>query len=79
MPMEECLYGILVASANEVANAVAEHIAGSQDAFAEMMNKKAVELGCKNSHFMINLRYLFTPPYVRKLLEFPLSRPWERK
>ena len=52
MPMEECLYGILVASANEVANAVAEHIAGSQDAFAEMMNKKAVELGCKNSHFM---------------------------
>ena len=52
MPMEECLYGILVASANEVANAVAEHIAGSQDAFAEMMNKKAAELGCKNSHFM---------------------------
>ena len=49
MPMEECLYGILVASANEVANAVAEHIAGSQDAFAEMMNKKAAELGHQHS------------------------------
>ncbi len=52
MPMEECLYGILVASANEVANAVAEHIAGSQDAFADMMNERARELGCENTHFV---------------------------
>ncbi len=52
MPLEECLYGILVASANEVANAVAEHVAGSQEAFAEMMNEKAASLGCTNSHFV---------------------------
>ncbi len=52
MPMEECLYGILVASANEVANAVGEHIAGTMDDFAELMNKKAAELGCKNTHFV---------------------------
>lgn len=58
MPMEECLYGILVASANEVANAVAEHIAGSMDAFAEMMNEKAAALGCKNTHF-VNAHGLF--------------------
>lgn len=58
MPMEECLYGILVASANEVANAVAEHVAGSMDAFAEMMNEKADELGCKNTHF-VNAHGLF--------------------
>lgn len=58
MPMEECLYGILVASANEVANAVAEHVAGSMDAFAEMMNEKAAELGCKNTHF-VNAHGLF--------------------
>lgn len=51
MPLEECLYGILVASANEVANAVAEHIAGSTEAFAEMMNEKAAQLGCENTHF----------------------------
>ena len=52
MTMEECLYGILVASANEVANAVAEHIAGSMDAFADMMNERAASLGCKNTHFI---------------------------
>lgn len=58
MPMEECLYGILVASANEVANAVAEHVAGNMDAFTEMMNEKAAELGCKNTHF-VNAHGLF--------------------
>lgn len=52
MPMKECLYGILVGSANEVANAVAEHVAGSVEAFVKMMNEKAAELGCTNSHFM---------------------------
>lgn len=50
--MEECLYGIMVASANEVANAVGEHVAGSLDGFAEMMNKRAAELGCQNTHFI---------------------------
>ena len=52
MPMEECLYGILVASANEVAAAVAEHVAGSREAFIDMMNEKAVELGCMDTHFV---------------------------
>ena len=52
MPLEECLYGILVASANEVANAVAEYTAGSTDDFADLMNQKATELGCKNTHFI---------------------------
>ncbi len=58
MPVEECLYGILTASANEVANAVAEHVAGSTEAFAKMMNEKADELGCKNTHF-VNAHGLF--------------------
>lgn len=49
--MEDCLYGILVGSANEVANAVAEHIGGSTEGFAMLMNQKAQELGCMNSHF----------------------------
>ncbi len=52
MTLEECLYGILTASANEVSNAVAEHVAGSVDAFADMMNEKAQLLGCKNTHFV---------------------------
>ncbi|TCL57295.1 D-alanyl-D-alanine carboxypeptidase (penicillin-binding protein 5/6) [Kineothrix alysoides] len=49
--MEECLYGILIGSANEVANAAAEHVGGSIEGFAEMMNEKAKELGCTDSHF----------------------------
>ena len=49
--MEEALYGILVGSANEVANAVAEHVSGSIDDFVELMNEKAKELGCTNTHF----------------------------
>ncbi len=52
LTLEECLYGILVGSANEAANAVAEHIGGDMDTFVEMMNAKAAELGCKNTHFV---------------------------
>ena len=50
--MEQCLYGILVYSANEVCNAIGEHIAGSIDGYVDMMNAKAAELGCTNSHFV---------------------------
>ena len=50
--MEQCLYGILVYSANEVTNAVAEHVAGDIDSFVGMMNEKAAQLGCSNSHFV---------------------------
>ncbi|MCR4908685.1 MAG: D-alanyl-D-alanine carboxypeptidase [Lachnospiraceae bacterium] len=50
--MEEALYCIMLASANEVASAVAEHVAGSVEAFAEMMNERAKELGCTNTHFV---------------------------
>lgn len=52
MTMEECLYGIMVGSANEVANAVAEHVAGSVDAFVDMMNEEAARLGCEHTHFV---------------------------
>lgn len=50
--MEEAIYCIMLASANEVASAVAEHVGGDIDSFAEMMNKKAAELGCTNTHFV---------------------------
>lgn len=49
--LEECLYGIMVGSANEAANAAGEHIAGSIDAFVDLMNARAKELGCTDSHF----------------------------
>lgn len=49
---EEILYGILINSANEGCNAMAEHVAGSMDAYVELMNKRARELGCTNTHFV---------------------------
>lgn len=51
LSVRDCLYGLLVASANEVAQALAEHISGSLEAFADRMNEKAAELGCTNTHF----------------------------
>jgi len=50
--MEQALYGVLVGSANEAANAIAEHISGDVATFSELMNKRAKELGCKNSNFV---------------------------
>lgn len=52
LTMEQCLYAIMLVSGNEVSTQVAEHIAGSVEAFADLMNQKASELGCKETHFM---------------------------
>jgi len=51
LSMKDCLYGMMLASANEVCLAVAEHIGGDVDSFVTMMNVKAKDLGCKNTHF----------------------------
>ncbi len=51
MSVLDCLYGLLVASANEVAQALAEHLSGSIEAFVARMNQRAEELGCVNTHF----------------------------
>ncbi|TYL12506.1 D-alanyl-D-alanine carboxypeptidase DacF [Moorella thermoacetica] len=50
-PLEQMLIAIAVASANDAAVAVAEHLAGSEEAFVAMMNAKAKELGLKDTHF----------------------------
>ena len=50
--LEELLYGILLASGNDASVAAAEHIAGSVENFAKLMNNKAVEIGAKNSNFV---------------------------
>ena len=52
LSVRDCLYALLFRSANEVANALAEHVAGSVSAFADMMNARAQELGCTNTHFV---------------------------
>lgn len=51
LSMEDSLYAILLMSANEACNGVAEHVAGSVDNFVKMMNDRAKELGCTGTHF----------------------------
>lgn len=51
MTMKECLYALMLESANECAYAIAEHVGGNYDTFVQMMNDKATELGCQNTHF----------------------------
>ena len=52
LPLEEMLKSIVVASANDCACAMAEHIAGSEAAFVAMMNDRAAELGMTDTHFV---------------------------
>ena len=50
--VKELLYGLTLASANDCAVALAEHVSGSTVEFAKLMNKKAKSLGCKNTNFV---------------------------
>ncbi len=50
--LEECLYGIMVASANEAANAAGEYVSGSIEDFVALMNERAEEIGCTDTHFV---------------------------
>lgn len=49
--VEQCLYAIMVASANDIALQIAEHTGGSVEAFVQMMNDRATALGCTNTVF----------------------------
>ena len=48
----DLLYGLLLVSGNDTAVALAEHVGGSVEGFADMMNKKAAELGLTNTHYV---------------------------
>ncbi len=48
----DLLRGIIIASGNDASIALSEHIAGSESAFAELMNQYAAKLGMKNTHFV---------------------------
>lgn len=50
--VHDLLYGLMLKSGNDAAVALAEHVGGGIDGFAELMNKKASEMGLVNSHFV---------------------------
>ena len=51
LSVEELLYCAMLASANEACNILAEYVSGSVDEFVELMNRRAAELGCADTHF----------------------------
>lgn len=51
MSMEDCVYAMIIYSANEVAAQIAEYVGGTEQEFIEMMNERAAEIGCTNTHF----------------------------
>jgi len=52
LTVEQCLYGLMLKSANDVANGLAEHVSGNVSSFSQLMNAKAKELGCTNTNFV---------------------------
>ncbi len=54
LSVEDCLYLLILQSSNQAANALAEHVAGSREAFADMMNDKAASLGCLDGTYFTN-------------------------
>ncbi|KNF09429.1 D-alanyl-D-alanine carboxypeptidase DacB [Gottschalkia purinilytica] len=52
LSMNDLLHALLIASANDAAVVIAKHVSGSTEDFSKLMNKKAKELGAKNTHFV---------------------------
>jgi len=83
--LEELMQGMAIASANDAAIAVAEYVAGSEEVFVEKMNKRAEELGMRDTHF-VNTNGLpvaehYTSAYdiavmSRELLKHEKVKPW---
>lgn len=71
LTLEECLYGIMVASANEAANAAAEYISGSISEFVDLMNLRAKEIGCTDTHFT-NTNGLHDPDHYTSVYDLAL-------
>ena len=52
LSIKDLMYALMVKSANDAAVVLAEHVGGSVEGFSDMMNEKAKEIGCKNTHFV---------------------------
>ncbi|MEH7049103.1 D-alanyl-D-alanine carboxypeptidase family protein [Bacillus pseudomycoides] len=88
MTVNEMLKGIAIASGNDASVAVAEHIAGSEEGFVNMMNKKAKDLGLKNTYFQnptgLPAKDHYSTAYdmsimAKELMKYPLIRKYTGK
>lgn len=70
--VRDLLYGLMLRSGNDAAVALAEYVGGSLEGFAELMNKKAEELGLVNTHFVtphgLDSEEHYTTPYELAVL-----------
>ena len=71
LTLDNLLYGLLLRSGNDAAVCVAEHIAGSEPKFVEMMNQRAKELGAKDTHFA-NPHGLYNPKHYSTAYDLAL-------
>ena len=87
VPLEDLLKGMIIQSGNDASVALAEHVAGSEQVFAELMNTNAQRLGMTNSHF-VNVTGLPDPNHfttardiarvtVALIREFPKFYEWD--
>ena len=51
MTMQDCLHALMIISANDAAAQIAEYVGGTEQNFIDMMNQRAAEIGCTNTHF----------------------------
>ena len=71
MSVEDLLKGIAVASGNDACVAMAEHLCGSEEAFAAKMNERAAQLGMKDTHF-VNCNGLDAPGHFTSAYDIAL-------
>lgn len=69
--MEDCMYGMLLASANEVSHAIGAHMEGGYEEFLRVMNETAKEIGCQNSNW-INTHGLHDPEHYTSAYDMAL-------
>lgn len=89
VPVEQLIDGIVIASGNDAAYAMAEFIGGNEPSFVKLMNKKAAELGMKNTNFSdsngMPVPNHYSSPYDLAILarawisDFPEYYPWFSK
>jgi D-alanyl-D-alanine carboxypeptidase (penicillin-binding protein 5/6) len=84
LTLEQLLYALMLESANDAAIAIAEHIAGSVENFAKMMNEKAREIGAYNSHFvnpngLPDENHYSTPYDMAQIARYAMQNPEFRK
>lgn len=83
--LKDLLYSLMLPSHNDTAVAIAEHVSGSTAKFVKLMNKKAAEIGCTNTHFATpngldaGYNHYTTASDLAKIAQYAIKKPMFRK